>query len=430
MNTETKQAGVLKLLCLGVSYAFSYAYIEFFNLGMSHLQSTVYLCLLALGVCIWLEMTIRQKVLAGDFEPPKMMRIEPRFWEGILLLLSLSTYKSDMPVLTMFFIHMVVFYMALCGTGHLLSDRSSCLMPLDLINGIFRMPFRNFFARILTWYELLRRHHEEKEDREERSVAKIFGIIVVLGLFFIFFLIALENLSSVDGHFREVINWIDRSLQQISISESIEKFLCSLPIGACLFGAFQGGVRLDQKYEKEYHARLTSDALRFRFMPDMLLSFVIGVFALVYLAFFISQSSYMFSAFAGVLPEEFTASEYAVSGFQELINVVVLNFVLLICVRIFGSHERRLLRIMSVILMVESMVFATISASKIILYMSRFGYTLSRTLGLWGTVVVFAGAICAIVHLLKNKRTFLPWLWFSAGSYVVMQFITWAFTGV
>lgn len=165
-------------------------------------------------------------------------------------------------------------------------------------------------------------------------------------------------------------------------------------------------------------------------MPDMLLSFVIGVFALVYLAFFISQSSYMFSAFAGVLPEEFTASEYAVSGFQELINVVVLNFVLLICVRIFGSHERRLLRIMSVILMVESMVFATISASKIILYMSRFGYTLSRTLGLWGTVVVFAGAICAIVHLLKNKRTFLPWLWFSAGSYVVMQFITWAFTGV
>ena len=179
MNTETKQAGVLKLLCLGVSYAFSYAYIEYFSQGKSHLQSTVYLCLLALGACIWLEMTIRQKVLAGDFEPPKMMRIEPRFWEGILLLLSLSTYKSDMPVLTMFFIHMVVFYMALCGTGHLLSDRSSCLMPLDLINGIFRMPFRNFFARILTWYELLRRRHEEKEDREERSVAKIFGIIVV-----------------------------------------------------------------------------------------------------------------------------------------------------------------------------------------------------------------------------------------------------------
>ena len=72
-------------------------------------------------------------------------------------------------------------------------------------------------------------------------------------------------------------------------------------------------------------------------------------------------------------------------------------------------------------------MFATISASKIILYMSRFGYTFSRTLGLWGTSVVFVGSVLAIVHLLKEKKTFAPWLWYSAGSYVVMAFITWCF---
>ena len=77
--------------------------------------------------------------------------------------------------------------------------------------------------------------------------------------------------------------------------------------------------------------------------------------------------------------------------------------------------------------MAESMVFATISASKIILYMSRFGYTFSRTLGLWGTSVVFVGSILAIVYLLKKKQTFAPWMWYSAGSYVLTSFITWFF---
>ena len=131
----------------------------------------------------------------------------------------------------------------------------------------------------------------------------------------------------------------------------------------------------------------------------------------------------MFSAFAGVLPEAFTASEYAVSGFHELIDVVLINFVLLSLVRIFGSQENRLIRILSIVLMAASMLFASISASKIILYMTRFGYTSSRTLGLWGTAVVFVGSLLAVVHLVFKKRTFTPWLLFAAASYVAMNFI-------
>lgn len=425
MNTDTKRAEILKYLCLGVSYAFSYAYVNLFDKFHSRLYTTVYLTLLSIGAIIWLEMTIRQKCLGGNFEPTRMQKIEPRFWEGILLLLSIGTYRSDIPILSYFFMHMVVIYMVLCGTGHLLTDSSSCLMPLDLVNGGIRIPFRNFFSRIKTWVEILTRRKEV--ETEGNRFKRTIGILAVLGLFGIFLLIALENLASLDENFRYLQQCIDDYLVHLSIADFIGKFIASLPVGAFLFGLFQGGIRLDHHEEKEYHQKISKEALRFRFMPDILFSLVIGVFILVYLAFFVSQSGYMFSAFAGILPEKYTASQYAVSGFHELINVVILNFLLLICVRFFGSHESRLLRILSVILMAESMVFACISASKIILYMSRFGYTLSRTLGLWGTIVVFAGAICAIVHLLKEKRTFLPWLWFSAGSYVIMQFITWAF---
>ena len=425
MNTDTKRAEILKYLCLGVSYAFSYAYVNIFDKFHSRLYTTIYLTLLAIGAIVWLEMTIRQKCLGGNFEPTRMQKIEPRFWEGILLLLSIGSCRGDFPLLSYFFMHMVVIYMVLCGTGHLLTESSSCLMPLDLVNGCIRIPFKNIFSRFFTLLEILT--NRKKEDSEEKPFVRTIGILAVLGLFGIIFLIALENLASMDKNFLYLEQCIDEYLANLSISGFIAKFLVSLPVGAFLFGLYQGATRMDQQEEKDYHERLTQDSLKFRFMPDLLLSFVIGAFILVYLAFFISQSGYMFSAFAGILPEKYTASEYAVSGFPELINVVILNFLLLICVRLFGSHENRILRILSVIVMGESLIFSCISASKIILYMSRFGYTISRTLGLWGTIVVFAGAICAIIYLLKEKRTFLPWLWFSAGSYVIMQFITWAF---
>ena len=425
MNTDTKRAEILKYLCLGVSYAFSYAYVNIFDKFHSRLYTTIYLTLLAIGAIVWLEMTIRQKCLGGNLEPTRMQKIEPRFWEGILLLLSIGSCRGDFPLLSYFFMHMVVIYMVLCGTGHLLTESSSCLMPLDLVNGCIRIPFKNIFSRFFTLLEILT--NRKKEDSEEKPFVRTIGILAVLGLFGIIFLIALENLASMDKNFLYLEQCIDEYLANLSISGFIAKFLVSLPVGAFLFGLYQGATRMDQQEEKDYHERLTQDSLKFRFMPDLLLSFVIGAFILVYLAFFISQSGYMFSAFAGILPEKYTASEYAVSGFHELINVVILNFLLLICVRLFGSHENRILRILSVIVMGESLIFSCISASKIILYMSRFGYTISRTLGLWGTIVVFAGAICAIIYLLKEKRTFLPWLWFSAGSYVIMQFITWAF---
>lgn len=440
MNTDIKRAGTLKKLCLGLSYVFSYAYIYLFTetVGLSDVSTTIYLTLLSAGTILWLEMSMRQQQLLGKYSPTRPVLCETRFWEVILILLSLSTFSGDMKPLSLFFIHVVVVYMVLSGTGHLLSERSSVLLPMDMINGFFFIPFTNFIRRILTIVECFRPEAEMVEvvlpdgstvmgKKPEKKPLNVFGIILVLTVIAGFFFAALNNLVSVDDHFSDAVYSIEHFFDNVDIADSLGRFLLSLPVGAFLFGLFQGSARKDNHLERNIHDKLVSFSPRMRFMPDNLLSAVLSLFGVLYLTFFVSQASYMFSAFAGVLPDAFTASEYAVSGFYELINVVLINFALLATVRVFGSHDRKILRILGVILMTESMVFATISASKIILYMSRFGYTFSRTLGLWGTSVVFAGSILAIIHLLKEKKTFAPWLWYSAGSYVVTAIITWFF---
>ena len=439
MNTNTKRAESLKKLCLGLSYAFSYAYICFFTSYIrSHLAVTIFLSILSCGAVLWLELTMRQQQDLGKFSPSKMQLGETRFWEVILILLSISTFSGQMQGLSLFFIHLVVIYMVLSGTGHLLSDRSSCLIPADLFNGCVRLPFMNFFARIQTIGECIHPSDETVEvilpdgttvagTKVKKKPGYSAAILLVLVIITGFFFAAVSNLASVDSHFSDATVSIEEFLSSVTFSDSLGKFILSLPVGAFLFGLFQGSVRKEISFEKHCREKLVSASPKLRFMPDMILTLVLSLFGVLYVLFFISQASYMFSAFAGVLPEEFTASEYAVSGFHELINVVLINFALLAIVRIFGSHENKLLKILSVILMAESMIFATISASKIILYISRFGYTFSRTLGLWGTTVVFAGAVLAIVYLTKKKQTFAPWMWYSAGSYVVTAFITWCF---
>lgn len=440
MNTNVKQAAQLKKLCLGLSYAFSYAYISLFidTFGFNSLAVTAFLTALSLGAIVWLELSMKQQQLLGKYMPTRFQKCETRFWEVILVLLSLSTFSGDMKALSLFFIHVVVIYMVLSGTGHLLSGRSSCLLPLDLANGGCLLPFANIFARVVSIYECFHSPDEMVEvvlpdgstvmgKKADKKPVNVVGILLVLIIIAGFFLAALGNLASMDNHFSDAMLSIEHFFENISVSASIRKFFPSIPVGAFLFGLFQGSANHDRTMEEKRCGLLAKASSKCRFMPDALLSLVLLLFSVMYIMFFVSQASYMFSAFAGVLPESFTASEYAVSGFHELINVVLINFALLATVRIFGSHENKKLRSLSVILMGESMMFATISASKIILYMSRFGYTFSRTLGLWGTSVVFVGSVLAIVHLLKEKKTFAPWLWYSAGSYVVMAFITWCF---
>ena len=438
MDTNIKAADMLKLVCLGLSYVFSFAYVYMFMLDLKQGPMTIYCTVLSVVAIIWLELTIRQKILLGDLEKNIKRRIETVFWEVIIVCLALNIHfglGKQYPFYAMMFLHASIIYAVLCGTGHLFRDGSSIFMPGDLINGFARIPFANFPGRIIAVVEsvMLRKREEDNveesvEGKSKSNTPKVLLGIGIAVVCFITLIVAFNNLANVDNNFAYARSSIERFFMNFKIDETlIATFIISIPVGMYLFGLFQGSVRMKSSFEKRVEANVTRGISKAKIISKILFSIILIIFIGVYLAFFISQASYMFSGFFGILPEEFTASEYAVSGFYELIRVVVINFFLLSLIRAFAA-ESRLIRILTVILMAESTIFSTISASKIILYMSRFGYTEARTMGLWGTAVVFVGTILAILNLTtKYKKVFAPWLWFSAASFVVMNFIAYFF---
>lgn len=440
MDTNVKAADRLKLVCLGLSYVFSFAYVYRFYLNISQELDLVYLVVLAIAAIVWLELTIRQKVLLGDLEKSKKRTVETRFWEVAIVLLALNSYFGlgrYYREYTMIFLHASIVYAVLCGTGHLFRDGSSIFIPGDLINGFCRIPFANFPGRIIAVIDSVRLRTGKPEEDDSatydpdknanRGPKAFLGIGIALLSFFIL-IIAFNKLADIDGNFDSARVAISRFFINFRIDQDIVLTLfLSIPVGMFLFGLFQGSVRMKTDYEKRVEANVTRGMAKAKIISKILFTIILMIFIGVYLAFFISQASYMFSGFFGILPEEFTASEYAVSGFYELIEVVIINFLLLALIKAF-SVEGKLVKILTVILMAESALFSTISASKIILYMSRFGYTEARTLGLWGTAVVFVGTILAIINLTtKHKKVFAPWFWFSVGSYSLMNFIAYLF---
>ena len=95
MDTKIKQAEILKYLSLGLSYAFSYAYIWFFTMYTNNrIAITVFLTCLSLGAIFWLEISIRRQYLLEHFTPSRFQRAETIFWEAILVLLSVSTLSG------------------------------------------------------------------------------------------------------------------------------------------------------------------------------------------------------------------------------------------------------------------------------------------------------------------------------------------------
>ena len=97
---------------------------------------------------------------------------------------------------------------------------------------------------------------------------------------------------------------------------------------------------------------------------------------------------------------------------------MTLNFVLLWLVTRMSEadaagHETssKLLKVSCLLLLAESLLFAVIAASKILLYISNFGFTSKRIQSLWLVGVLAAACLAWGIHLMSGKKTIsVSWL--------------------
>jgi len=319
-----------------------------------------------------------------------------------------------------FFIHVFFVWWVLCRSGKLLDGKSGHLLPLDALNGFIVIPFTHFIDGFKHFFgsisKLLKR--EKKSDLPAWTV-----LVLVLGLGL--FTMALRLLTQADSNFASSVQkMMDDFLLKLDW-EAVFILILSIPICSWLYGLISGTKELDTAkltQQKTSAEKLLANVAK---VPGWVWTAMISLFSLLYLTFFILQGTYLFGAFSRSLPEGFTVAQYAREGFFELCKVMTVNFALLWMVTRMVNPESKNKGFMAacIALLAESMVFAVIAFSKIMLYISCFGFTPLRLQSTWLVCVLFAGCALWLWNLLTNRPVFRKWMIFGAVTLSILSLI-------
>ncbi|MBQ4557370.1 MAG: DUF4173 domain-containing protein [Clostridia bacterium] len=117
-------------------------------------------------------------------------------------------------------------------------------------------------------------------------------------------------------------------------------------------------------------------------IDSLYINTMLCVVALIYLVFIVTQLSYIFSGFAGLLPSHYTYSQYARRGFFEMCLICVINLAILAishaCVKRDGENLTFMTRLLSVFISGFSIFLVFAAIAKMFMYIQSYGLTFLR----------------------------------------------------
>lgn len=127
-----------------------------------------------------------------------------------------------------------------------------------------------------------------------------------------------------------------------------------------------------------------------------------GILAGIYVFYSIIQILFLFMRLESGLPEGVTYSQYANSGFWQLLAVSLINFVVvLICLSVF--KENKVLKILLLVISVCTCIMTLSAAYRMILYVEVYHLSFLRVLVLWFLGVLILIMTGVIISIFKGE---------------------------
>ncbi|AZN41499.1 DUF4153 domain-containing protein [Paenibacillus albus] len=261
--------------------------------------------------------------------------------------------------------------------------------------------------------------------RGESSPAASKAKRVMLGLLLAapLLLIVILLLASADTIFQSLLNRIPNLFGHVSIGNGIVRLIFAAVIG--LYAFCYLWTLLFRRTDEQLSTPSIRSGKRF---DSITATTLLMSFNLVYLVFAGIQSSYLFGAASGFLPEGTAYADYARQGFAQLVAVSLINLGLLLV----GLHlvkregqSAETVRKLSLSLLVGCTLIMLVSAfSRLSLYEQAYGFTQTRIL-VHG-FMLFLGCIL-LVSLVRIWREHFSlskaFIGLAVAAYVIMNYI-------
>lgn len=303
--------------------------------------------------------------------------------------------------------HLAAAQWALVRCGGAIALPVGALLPLDLLRGWFGIPFSNFHRL----FQVLFCGAGKKLTKLPNQGIwwGLLGAICALPMLGW----AFTTLVTADAAFQQMAGSLENWLAQFGLADFWADFLSpgwlflELFFACWFYGLFYGA-----KHRKERKNRITEHTVvdsinKLRLVPRQTPMVALTLLCGLYLIFFLSQINYLMAGFAGVLPQAYTAAEYARRGFFEMLQIALVNLSLLaLAAKLCRTplRQSRALRGLGIALCTANLLFAAIASSKLWLYISRFGLTSLRVLAGYAIVVVAIWSVLSIASILRPFR--------------------------
>lgn len=216
-------------------------------------------------------------------------------------------------------------------------------------------------------------------------------------------LIVISLLSSADDNFSDIMGKLFDGVLENFLGDTV-LFIFALPLSFLIFGAIYAAVK-NTKESRINAEKCRETTAAMRLAPAVVMYSSVVPLCFVYVIFFFSQLAYFTSAFGGVLPEEFSAAEYARQGFFELCAVAVINLAVIIVINLLCRFEEKRpapLRFFTGLISVFTLILIATAFSKMAMYISRFGLTQLRVYTSWFMVLLAVLFLLVIVRQFKK----------------------------
>lgn len=334
-----------------------------------------------------------------NIKPPK----ESWFWLAVLL--ATGIFYALWTVLYFFQILVLIFvaaYWTLSASGRLLDEKkTSKWVFFDGWNAMAVVPFCNFFCQVQV---LLAKDSKAAEGEKKSGAGIVAAVLLGIAIAVPILLIILPILASADAGFEHLVGNIVSFIEKHLLSTFL-RLIFAVPVSFYLYGLIFGGIsgKNTGRIQKEKLQKLEK---QIRCVPNAAVCTVLVILCLVYLLFIGLQGTYLFSAFAGVIPKDFTYAEYARRGFFELCAIGEWNLLILWSAGTFsktGSWEHKGLSFLSVLLSVFTLLLIATAVSKLGMYISVYGLTVNRIIPM---VFLLWMALVFVCVILRQRYVF------------------------
>ena len=311
--------------------------------------------------------------------------------------------------------HVFAVWYVLARCGMLAEGHSGSLAPLDAVAGFFRLPFGNFFLRAKTVFAALR-----DRLRKRVGVQKILRGVITAGVTLVLCSVAWGLLAAADANFaalgQHVADWWNALLNNVKLVDQLMCFLLSLPVGAWLYGLVGGALRRDEPPTTAAACR--AELEKCRVVPHSTAVVAVAALSAVYALFFVMQAGEWFAAAPLGLSAP-DAAAFAVSGFWELLKILLLNFAVLAGVHFFGRAA--LPKALAAVFCAFGVAFAALAAGKLAVYVVLYALTPRRFIAAWSLFVLGAWAVLALVRVFKPIPAAKIAIFVAAVSFTVLS---------